>query len=73
MIDNSGFDGFKKKIAKDFLPTYAAEMCIWPPFQAFNFTRIPVEHHLLAVNLMTVLDVSFLSWARCQVRAASRC
>ena len=68
MIDNTGLEGFKKKITKDFVPTYAAELCIWPPFQLFNFTRIPVEHHLLAVNLMTVLDVSFLSWARSQVR-----
>lgn len=34
--------------------------------QAFNFTRIPVEHQLLAVNCMTLLDASFLSWARNQ-------
>ncbi|GAX80564.1 hypothetical protein CEUSTIGMA_g8001.t1 [Chlamydomonas eustigma] len=66
MIDNTGFEGFKKKMKKDFISTYTAELCIWPPFQAFNFTRIPVEHHLLAVNCMTLLDVSFLSWARCQ-------
>ncbi len=36
--------------------------------QAFNFTRIPVEHQLLAVNGMTLIDACFLSWARSQVR-----
>lgn len=65
-IDRVGFEGFKEKLAQDFLPTYAAELCFWPAFQTLNFTRIPVQHQLLAVNFMTLLDASFLSWARCQ-------
>eukprot|EP00195_Chlamydomonas_chlamydogama_P009999 CAMPEP_0202906670 /NCGR_PEP_ID=MMETSP1392-20130828/39933_1 /ASSEMBLY_ACC=CAM_ASM_000868 /TAXON_ID=225041 /ORGANISM="Chlamydomonas chlamydogama, Strain SAG 11-48b" /LENGTH=189 /DNA_ID=CAMNT_0049595297 /DNA_START=112 /DNA_END=681 /DNA_ORIENTATION=- len=65
-IDGSGWQGFKEKLTKDFIPTYAAELCIWPAFQTFNFIKIPVEHQLLAVNLMTLVDASFLSWARNQ-------
>lgn len=34
--------------------------------QTFNFVRVPVEHQLLAVNFMTLVDASFLSWARGQ-------
>lgn len=45
---------------QDFLPTFAAELAVWPLFQTFNFTRIPVEHQLLAVNGMTLVvgDIS---------------
>ncbi|GIL58953.1 hypothetical protein Vafri_13955 [Volvox africanus] len=51
---------------QDFIPTYTAELAVWPLFQAFNFTRIPVEHQLLAVNGATLIDACFLSWARSQ-------
>lgn len=37
-----------------------------PHPQAVNFTKIPVEHQLLAVNCATLLDAMFLSWARAQ-------
>ncbi|GLC42064.1 hypothetical protein PLESTB_001064100 [Pleodorina starrii] len=66
LIDGSGLEGFKKKITQDFIPTYTAELAVWPLFQAFNFTRIPVEHQLLAVNGATLIDACFLSWARSQ-------
>eukprot|EP00983_Pelagomonas_calceolata_P040777 1137770-Pelagomonas_calceolata.AAC.20 len=34
--------------------------------QTFNFVKVPVQHQLLAVNFMTLVDASFLSWARNQ-------
>ena len=52
------------------MPTYIAEMCFWPVVQTVNFTRIPVAHQLLVVNCLTLVDASFLSWARCQVSGA---
>lgn len=66
LIDGTGVEGFKEKITKDFIPTYCAEMLIWPGFQTLNFTKVPVAHQLLAVNVMSLLDASFLSWARSQ-------
>ncbi|KXZ54269.1 hypothetical protein GPECTOR_5g358 [Gonium pectorale] len=66
LIDRSGLEGFKAKITQDFLPTFTAELAVWPLFQMFNFSRIPVEHQLLAVNGMTLIDACFLSWARSQ-------
>uniref|UniRef100_A0A7S0RWM4 Peroxisomal membrane protein MPV17 n=1 Tax=Chlamydomonas leiostraca TaxID=1034604 RepID=A0A7S0RWM4_9CHLO len=65
-IDQTGWQGFHSKITKDFFPTFLAELAIWPAFQTFNFTKIPVNHQLLAVNCMTLVDASFLSWARSQ-------
>uniref|UniRef100_A0A7S3VGX4 Peroxisomal membrane protein MPV17 n=1 Tax=Dunaliella tertiolecta TaxID=3047 RepID=A0A7S3VGX4_DUNTE len=66
VIDRSGWQGFKHKIDKDFISTYLAELVIWPAFQTFNFVKVPVQHQLLAVNFMTLVDASFLSWARNQ-------
>ena len=65
-IDMSGWEGLKKKVQQDFLATYIAELAIWPAFQLCNFARIPVRHQLLAVNSMTLVDATFLSWARSQ-------
>ena len=64
VMDGTGWKGFKDKTISDFLPTFAAEMGFWPLFQCFNFTRIPLEHQLLAVNLAMIFDASFLSWTR---------
>jgi len=32
-IDKSGWEGFMDKLHKDFVPTYLAELVIWPAFQ----------------------------------------
>ncbi|KAJ9516839.1 hypothetical protein QJQ45_027262 [Haematococcus lacustris] len=66
VIDGSGWSTLKDKVTKDFIPTYLAELAIWPAFQTVNFIRVPVAHQLLAVNVMTILDASFLSFARSQ-------
>eukprot|EP00798_Chlamydomonas_sp_ICE-L_P011152 gene11152-18773_t len=63
----TGIQGFKSKIEQDFVPTYMAELFIWPGFQTFNFTKVPLQHQLLAVNCMTLVDATFLAWARSQV------
>jgi hypothetical protein len=47
-------------MCEEFLPTFAAEAAAWPPIMAVVFGKLPVSHHLLAVNLVTVLDVAFL-------------
>jgi protein Mpv17 len=67
MMDRTGWAGFSSKMTQDFVPTYLAELCIWPGFQTFNFVKIPIRHQLLAVNCMTLVDATFLAWARSQV------
>jgi hypothetical protein len=46
VIDGTGYEGFREKVVKDFVPTYAAEACVWPFFQARPGTRVwdPEEH-----------------------------
>eukprot|EP00891_Asterochloris_glomerata_P009857 jgi/Astpho2/9857/Aster-x1614 len=40
------------------------ECCIWPMYQTLNFARVPVQHQLLVCNLGSLLDSTFLCWAR---------
>jgi protein Mpv17 len=55
-----------RKIEQDFLPVFVAECAFWPPFQAVNFMKVPVQHQLLAVNIACLLDAAFLNWAKNQ-------
>ena len=50
------------KIKNDFLSTYLAELAIWPAYQAFNFSKVPVRHQLLFVNAGCLIDATFLCW-----------
>ncbi|GIL91203.1 hypothetical protein Vretifemale_18896 [Volvox reticuliferus] len=55
---------FAEKMREEFMPTMLAEALLWPPYMAFVFSRVPVKHQLLAVNVATLFDVCFLSWVR---------
>ncbi|GLI62360.1 hypothetical protein VaNZ11_004979 [Volvox africanus] len=55
---------FVEKMREEFMPTMLAEALVWPPYMAFVFSRVPVKHQLLAVNVATLFDVCFLSWVR---------
>ncbi|GIL58957.1 hypothetical protein Vafri_13958 [Volvox africanus] len=55
---------FIEKMREEFMPTMLAEALLWPPYMAFVFSRVPVKHQLLAVNVATLFDVCFLSWVR---------
>lgn len=65
-IDGGGLQEYGDKMAADFPSLLAASLTIWPLFQTANFRLVPVRHQLLAVNGMTLLDASFLAWARNQ-------
>jgi protein Mpv17 len=62
LAEGGGVGAVKAKLARDFWPTYAAELAFWPAFQALNFWRVPVRHQLLVVNLACLLDATFLCW-----------
>ena len=40
----------------------AAEIAIWPAYQAVNFARVPVQHQLLMCSVGTLFDSTFLCW-----------
>lgn len=52
----------RHKLQQDFLPTMAAEVAIWPAYQAVNFARVPVQHQLLMCSIGTLFDSTFLCW-----------
>eukprot|EP00882_Tetradesmus_deserticola_P022936 GHRQ01024942.1.p3 GENE.GHRQ01024942.1~~GHRQ01024942.1.p3 ORF type:complete len:111 (+),score=58.08 GHRQ01024942.1:434-766(+) len=63
VLEGSGLQGFMQKMKVDFIPTYAAELALWPLVQTANFSYVPVRHQLLAVNTFSLLDAAFISWA----------
>mmetsp|Transcript_5145 Transcript_5145/g.12630 ORF Transcript_5145/g.12630 Transcript_5145/m.12630 type:complete len:312 (-) Transcript_5145:1227-2162(-) len=58
------WDSYRRQMASEFWPTFCAEAAVWPPIMLAIFKTLPVSHHLLAVNLVTVLDVAFLAAVR---------
>ena len=57
LLDCAGCEG---EMQAGLPSAYAAELVLWPAFQAFNFWKVPVRHQLLAVNTACLLDATFL-------------
>jgi hypothetical protein len=49
-----------------FWPTLMAESVAWPAVQGLNFWKVPVQHQLLVVNVVSLADCTFLSWVKHQ-------
>lgn len=64
VLEGGGLPEIAAKLRRDFWPTFSAELAVWPVVQAANFKLVPLEYQLLVVNLFTILDASFMSWAR---------
>lgn len=43
-----------EKWRSSFVPSYKANLAIWPLVQAVNFTFVPLEYRVLAVNLVSL-------------------
>ena len=54
------------RFREKFWPTLLAESVAWPAVQAINFWRVPVQHQLLVVNVVSLADCTFLSWVKHQ-------
>ena len=54
------------RLRDKFWPTLVAESVAWPAVQALNFWRVPVQHQLLVVNVVSLADCTFLSWVKHQ-------
>lgn len=62
LAENGTFKDVEKKIKTDALPTFIAELSVWPIVQAVNFTKVPVQYQLLVVNAFTIADATFMSF-----------
>lgn len=64
VIDRGSVQSFVKRMKAEFGPTLAAETAVCPPLMLAVFSKLPVSYHLLAVNIISVFDVAFLSAMR---------
>lgn len=56
----------KQDVIRDFIPAFMTEGAVWPLVQVLNFRFVPVQHQLLFVNGVCVLDSAWLSWLKYQ-------
>ena len=42
------------KLEKDYVPTVAVELVVWPVWQLYTFRHVPLQHQLMTSNLLTL-------------------
>lgn len=52
----------KEKIKEQWWDTLKTNWLVWPAFQLFNFSLVPIQHRLLAVNVVAIFWNTFLSY-----------
>ncbi|CAC5359895.1 MPV17 [Mytilus coruscus] len=55
-------DEFKNQVKKDFIPVMKANYKVWPAVQICNFMFVPLQHRVLAVNLVSIFWNTYLAW-----------
>ncbi|PWY77045.1 hypothetical protein BO70DRAFT_363590 [Aspergillus heteromorphus CBS 117.55] len=43
-----------EKLRSSFIPSYKANLTIWPAVQGVNFAMVPLEYRVLVVNLVSL-------------------
>lgn len=43
-----------EKLRSSFVPSYKANLTIWPMVQGVNFAIVPLEYRVLVVNLVSL-------------------
>jgi hypothetical protein len=63
-----------EKLQTTFLPTYKANLTLWPAVQLANFSLVPLEHRVLVVNLVSLGKLAvqqhergLLTWLFCRL------
>ena len=51
LMEGKGWGEIRRKLWRDFVPSYAVDCSVWPLVQTFNFRLVPVPLQLLVVNL----------------------
>ncbi|XP_071143876.1 mitochondrial inner membrane protein Mpv17-like isoform X1 [Mytilus edulis] len=55
-------DEFKNQVKKDFIPVMKANYKVWPAVQICNFMFVPLQHRVLAVNVVSIFWNTYLAW-----------
>lgn len=61
ILENRTIEGIDQKLKDNWLPTLQANWMVWPVFQVFNLSLIPVQHQLLCVNVVSIFWNTYLS------------
>lgn len=62
LMEGRSLEDAKKKINDRWWETLRANWAVWPAFQCFNFTFVPLQHRLLAVNAVAIFWNTYLSY-----------
>ena len=52
------------KLEKDYVPTVAVELVVWPVWQLYTFRHVPLQHQLMTSNLLTLGEAVALPLAK---------
>lgn len=61
-MEGHSLDVAKKKINDQWWSTLKTNWTVWPLFQAINFSFVPLQHQLLAVNVVAIFWNTYLSY-----------
>ncbi|AET38430.1 ethanol metabolism protein Ecym_2728 [Eremothecium cymbalariae DBVPG len=62
LMEGGSFLQVKERLNEIWWSTLVTNWAIWPAFQFCNFSLLPVQHRLLAANLMSIFWNTFLSY-----------
>lgn len=62
VMEGKSLAAAKQKIDDGWWETLKRSWYIWPPFQLLNFSVVPVQHRLLAVNCLAIFWNTYLSY-----------
>lgn len=61
-MEGYSIDIAEKKIKDQWWSTLKTNWTVWPLFQAINFSFVPLQHQLLAVNVVAIFWNTYLSY-----------
>lgn len=70
LMERNTPDQLEDKFRRVYWQVLYTNWCVWPLFQALNFTLVPVPWRLTAVNVASVFWNCFLSWQNRHAREA---
>lgn len=73
VVEGESLERVEARMRTSFWPTLVAESVAWPVVQAVNFSRVPVQHQLLFVNVVSLADCIWLSYAKHNLAQSDWC
>lgn len=64
LMEGTEWETIRRKLWRDFVPTYVLDYSFWPLVQGTNFALVPVRHQLLVVNTVCYFDDIFLTFVQ---------